>query len=93
LFKSLYEKVRIKLACRNLRKIPQERLYEMDRKLYLISIFVEGYEDRNVVDENKHEGGDDDDQRDEEEVDDDQVDDLEDEPDNMEASEKIHSCS
>jgi hypothetical protein len=43
LFKS-YERVRVRVACRNPRKIPPERLFEMDKKLYLISIHVEGYE-------------------------------------------------
>jgi hypothetical protein len=45
LFKIFYEKVRVKLACRNPKKIPHERLYELDRKLFLISIVVEGFED------------------------------------------------
>jgi hypothetical protein len=44
LFKSLYEYVRVKIACRNPNKIPHERLFEMKRKLYLISIVVEGLE-------------------------------------------------
>jgi hypothetical protein len=44
LFKSFYEKIRIKVACRNPRKIPLERLFEMDKKLYLITIMVEGFE-------------------------------------------------
>jgi hypothetical protein len=38
LFKSFYEKVRIKIACRDLLKIPPERLFEIDKRLYLISI-------------------------------------------------------
>jgi hypothetical protein len=42
LFKSFYEKVRLKVACRNPRKIPKERLFELDRKLYLVSIVTEG---------------------------------------------------
>jgi hypothetical protein len=44
LFKSFYEKVRMKVACRNPWKIPMERLFEMDKELYLISIQVEGFE-------------------------------------------------
>jgi hypothetical protein len=44
-FKSFYEKVRIKLACRNPRKIPHEMLYELDKKLFLININVEGLEE------------------------------------------------
>jgi hypothetical protein len=42
LFKSFYERVRVKVACRSPAKIPVERLYEMDKKHYLISITVEG---------------------------------------------------
>jgi hypothetical protein len=44
LFKSFYEKVRLKVACRNPRKIPRERLFELDKKLYLVSILIEGVE-------------------------------------------------
>jgi hypothetical protein len=40
LFKSFYERVRIKVACRNPAKIPPERLFEMDKKLYMINIIV-----------------------------------------------------
>jgi hypothetical protein len=43
LFKSFYERIRVRVACRNPKKIPLERLFEMDKKLYLISIHVEGY--------------------------------------------------
>jgi hypothetical protein len=32
LFKSFYEKVRVKIACRNPSKIPRERLFEMAKK-------------------------------------------------------------
>jgi hypothetical protein len=42
LFKSFYEKIRIKVAYRNPRKIPVN--FEMDKKLYLITIMVEGFE-------------------------------------------------
>jgi hypothetical protein len=41
LFKS-YESVRIRIACRNPRKIPPERLFELDKKLHLINIVIEG---------------------------------------------------
>jgi hypothetical protein len=44
LFKSFYEKVRLKIACRNPLNIPTERVYEMNRKLYMVSIIVEGQE-------------------------------------------------
>jgi hypothetical protein len=41
LFKSFYEQVRIKIAYRNPSKIHNERLFGMDKKLYLVSINVE----------------------------------------------------
>jgi len=44
LFKSFYEVARVKIACRNLAKIPKERLYEMNKKLFLVSLTVEGFE-------------------------------------------------
>jgi hypothetical protein len=42
LFESFYERVRVKVACRSPARIPAKRLYEMDKKLYMISITVEG---------------------------------------------------
>jgi hypothetical protein len=42
LFKSFYERVRVKVAFISPGKIPYKRLYEMDKNLYLISITVEG---------------------------------------------------
>jgi hypothetical protein len=44
LFKSFYERVRVKVACRSPAKILVERLYEMDKKLFLVSITIEGLE-------------------------------------------------
>jgi hypothetical protein len=44
LSKTFYEKVRIRVACRDPRKVPSERLYEIDKKLYLISFSVKGVE-------------------------------------------------
>jgi hypothetical protein len=44
LFKSFYEEIRVKIACRNLRKIPAERLFELDKKLYFVTILVEEFE-------------------------------------------------
>jgi hypothetical protein len=56
LFKTFYEVVRIKVAVRNAEKIPSERLYEMDKKLFFISITVEG--DNNNGPEKKGDDGD-----------------------------------
>jgi hypothetical protein len=46
LFKSFYEKVRLRIACRNPSKILGERLFELAKKNYLVTIKVEGYEQR-----------------------------------------------
>jgi hypothetical protein len=64
LFKSFYEKVRLKVACKNPLKIPAERLFEMDKKLYMINIVVEGYEQESGMNSAKDSG---DDQGDDEE--------------------------
>jgi hypothetical protein len=34
--------VRLKIACRSPSEIHVERLFELDRKLYMVSIIVEG---------------------------------------------------
>lgn len=34
LFKTFYEVARVKVACKDISKIPPERLYEMDKKLF-----------------------------------------------------------
>uniref|UniRef100_A0A8I6Y4X1 CCHC-type domain-containing protein n=1 Tax=Hordeum vulgare subsp. vulgare TaxID=112509 RepID=A0A8I6Y4X1_HORVV len=44
IFKSFYEKVRIKVACRDPTKIPYERLVEMKKKLYILLFTVEGFD-------------------------------------------------
>jgi hypothetical protein len=44
MFKSFYEKIRVKVAYRNPAKIHTERLFEMDKKLYLLSFYVECFE-------------------------------------------------
>jgi hypothetical protein len=78
LFKSFYERVRVKVACRCPVKIPAERLYEMDKELYLISFIVEGLDTSSkssVGDE------DDDDKGGDEEFNDDDCDDLDDSED------------
>jgi hypothetical protein len=54
LFKSFYEMVRVKIVCRSSKKIPVERLFEMDKKLYLLSIVIEGLEHK---DDDKSEKG------------------------------------
>jgi hypothetical protein len=59
LFKS-YEKVTVKIACRQPSKVPKERLFELEKKLYLVNIKVEGYE-QGAEDEDQDDLDDDDD--------------------------------
>lgn len=49
LFSSFYETVRMKLLCRDVSKIPKERLFCIDKKLYKISISVEVPRDQSRV--------------------------------------------
>jgi hypothetical protein len=58
LFKSFYEKVGLKVACRNPMKIPVERLFEMDKKVYMLNIVVEGYEQESSLNSSKDSGDD-----------------------------------
>jgi hypothetical protein len=82
LFKSLYEKVRLKIACRNPSKIPSAKLFELTKKkLYLVTIKVEGYE-HGSEDGDDSDGGDDY-KGDDEEGNFDDCDNLDDEPENM----------
>jgi hypothetical protein len=77
MFKSFYEKIRVRVACRKPAKIPTERLFEMDKKLHLLSIFVEGYEQE--AGEKPSEDDDDDDLGDEgDEAQDEGIDELDD---------------
>lgn len=41
LFKSFYETVRMKVACKDYKKIPEQRLFEMNKKLHVLSFLVE----------------------------------------------------
>jgi hypothetical protein len=36
--------VRVKVACKNPAKVPKEISFELEKKLYLVTITVEGYE-------------------------------------------------
>jgi hypothetical protein len=81
LFKSFYEKVRLKIACRDPLKVPSERLYEMDKKLYMMTIVMEGHE-KDQTSSKKSDGDDDDGQDDNEDgLDDDDYDDLQEQMD------------
>jgi hypothetical protein len=76
LFKTFYEKVRVKIACRDPRKILAKRLYELDKKLYLICFLVEGGEQNEGEPSNTN--GDDDDKGEDVESSEDRFDDQED---------------
>jgi hypothetical protein len=100
LFKSFYEKIRVKIACRNPRKIPGERLFELDKKLYLVTILVECFESKDAdgeADDNDNgddDDDDDDDKKDEEDgASDDDYDDLDDLDDRMEIEMNPKSAS
>jgi hypothetical protein len=41
LFSSFFSMVRVRIACKDLNKIPEKRLFEMDNNLYLIHFKVE----------------------------------------------------
>jgi hypothetical protein len=75
LFKSFYEKIRIKVSCRDPAKIPNERLFELDKKLYMVSILVEGF-DQVGGDKGESEDDDDDQGGDNDVEEDDKFDDL-----------------
>ena len=41
LFKTFYEVVRVKISCKDPMKIPTDRLFEMNKKIFLVSFLVE----------------------------------------------------
>jgi hypothetical protein len=78
LFKTFYEVVRIKVACKDWRKIPAERLYEMDKKLYVVSLLVENEEDNGKAVDGKGDDGGNDGDKGLDEDNDEEADDLDD---------------
>ncbi|XP_044336586.1 uncharacterized protein [Triticum aestivum] len=50
MFRTFFENVGIKIACRDPTKIPFERLIEMKKKLFLLGFTVEGFEQAGGVD-------------------------------------------
>jgi hypothetical protein len=86
LFKSFYEDVRIKIACMSPSKIPPERLFELDKKVYLITIVTEGYELKNG--ESSKGDGDDSSGDEEDEQNDDDVDDFPEQMDTDKSNDK-----
>ena len=87
IFKSFYEVARVKVACRDPKKIPSERLFRMMKKLYLLSFSVE--HEQQMENNGKEQGNDDDDKGDGDE-DLDEVDDLDDEPNNNAQDENMN---
>lgn len=61
LFKSFYEVARVKIACKDISKIPPERLCEMNKKLFLLSFLVDGEEAKAKKGEDGDDDGNDDD--------------------------------
>ena len=53
MFKSFYEKVRIKVACRDPCKIPFRRIIEMKKKLFMLDFTVEGFAQAGCLDPNE----------------------------------------
>jgi hypothetical protein len=86
LFKIFYEKVRLKIVVRSPTKIPQKRLYEMAKKIYLVQIMVEGYECDNEKSSKPDDDGDEHDRGGEESNDDD---DLDDSPERMDTEKNV----
>lgn len=91
IFKTFYEVVRIKVACRDKRKIPKDRLYEMNKSIFVVSFDVEG---DNTVGPGQSgdngNGGDDDNKRRDNDIDDDD-DDLLDDDDESSKTQPIES--
>lgn len=87
-FKTFYEVVRIKVACKDPSKIPAGRLFEMDRKLFPVDFEVEQEEKKDQSGKEDGNGGDggDDDNLDNDDEDDDLSDDGN--PDKIKAKEK-----
>jgi hypothetical protein len=79
-YRGFYEQVRLKVVCRDPRKIPSERLFELEKKLYLINISVEGLE---LDEQGKNQDEDDGKGDDEEDNSDDNYDDLDEEQDHI----------
>jgi hypothetical protein len=51
-------KIRIKITCRNPSKIPPKRLFDMNKKLYLVNNLVEGFDQMNECKPGKDEDDD-----------------------------------
>jgi hypothetical protein len=79
LFKTFYEVVRIKVSCKDILKIPLDRLFEMNKKIFLVSFLVEkeGNKEQNGKGPSDGDGGDDN-------LNDDDADDLDDDDDGVE---------
>jgi hypothetical protein len=60
LFSSFFGMVRVKVACKDISKIPKRRWFEMQKKLYLVQFKVEGED--GLADGGDDDGGDNGDQ-------------------------------
>jgi len=79
IFKTFYEVVRVKVMCRDLSKIPKDRLFEMNKELYVVSFEVEGLKDNGQGGQDGGDDGGNDDDRKKDGLDEDEDDDLLDE--------------
>lgn len=57
LFKSFYETLRVKVACKDFSKIPHQRLYEMNKKLHVVVFTVEAEQEKTKTNP-RNDGGD-----------------------------------
>ena len=73
MFRTFFENVRVKIACRDPTKIPFERLIEMKKKLFLLGFTVEGFEQTGGVDSVIDVDGDEDDFEEDERAEEDQI--------------------
>ena len=74
LFKTFYEVVRVKISYKDPMKIPADRLFEMNKKIFLVSFLVEREAEKELKSKGTDDRGGDDDNLDN----DDEADDLDD---------------
>jgi len=74
LFKTFYQVVRVKFSCKDPMKIPTDRLFEMNKKIFLVSFLVEREAEKELKSKGTDDGCGDDDNLDN----DDEADDLDD---------------
>jgi hypothetical protein len=76
IFKTFYEVVRVKVACKDINKIPKDRLYEMNKDFFVVSFDVEGVKAANPRQPGNDDGGGNDDDKKNDKGEEDDDDDL-----------------